>query len=140
MKKSVKIIISVLAIVLICAISFDVLLVNNSKQETPANTTQNIENQATESEEKTYSNPVEAQARKMVENMTLYEKVGQMLLYYIPKEDPLKKWQGGTLADIFCFRVISKIQHLQTLALKLKNIKKLQKFLRLWLLMKRAAV
>ena len=32
MKKSVKIIISVLAIVLICAISFDVLLVNNSKQ------------------------------------------------------------------------------------------------------------
>ena len=98
MKKSVKIIISVLAIVLICAISFDVLLVNNSKQETPANTTQNIENQATESEEKTYSNPVEAQARKMVENMTLYEKVGQMLLYYIPKEEPLKKmarWQFG---------------------------------------------
>ena len=98
MKKSVKIIISVLAIVLICAISFDVLLVNNSKQETPVNTTQNIENQATESEEKTYSNPVEAQARKMVENMTLYEKVGQMLLYYIPKEEPLKKmarWQFG---------------------------------------------
>ena len=63
MKKSVKIIISVLAIVLIFAISFDVLLVNNSKQETPVNTTQNIENQATESEEKTYSNPVEAQAR-----------------------------------------------------------------------------
>ena len=54
MKKSVKIIISVLAIVLICVISFDVLLVNNSKQETPANTTQNIENQATESGEKTY--------------------------------------------------------------------------------------
>jgi len=98
MKKSVKIIISVLAIVLICAISFDVLLVNNSKQETPVNTTQNIENQVTESEEKTYSNPVEAQARKMVENMTLYEKVGQMLLYYIPKEEPLKKmarWQFG---------------------------------------------
>ena len=96
MKKSVEIIISVLAIVLICVISFDVLLVNNSKQETPVNTTQNIENQATESEEKTYSNPVEAQARKMVENMTLYEKVGQMLLYYIPKEEPLKKmarWQ-----------------------------------------------
>ena len=44
MKKSVKIIISVLAIVLICEISFDVLLVNNSKQETPINTTQNIEN------------------------------------------------------------------------------------------------
>ena len=98
MKKSVKIIISVLAIVLICVISFDVLLVNNSKQETPVNTTQNIENQATQSEEKTYSNPVEAQARKMVENMTLYEKVGQMLLYYIPKEEPLKKmarWQFG---------------------------------------------
>lgn len=51
-EKSVKIIISVLAIVLICAISFDVLLVNNSKQETPVNTTQNIENQVTESEEK----------------------------------------------------------------------------------------
>ena len=50
MKKSVKIIISVLAIVLICAISFDVLLVNNSKQEIPANTTQNIENQVTETE------------------------------------------------------------------------------------------
>ena len=93
MKKSVKIIISVLAIVLICVISFDVLLVNNSKQETPANTTQNIENQATESGEKTYSNPVEAQARKMVENMSLYEKVGQMLLYYIPKEEPLKKME-----------------------------------------------
>lgn len=43
MKKSVKIIISVLAIVLICAISFDVLLVNNSKQETPANTRSEIE-------------------------------------------------------------------------------------------------
>ena len=140
MKKSVKIIISVLAIVLICAISFDVLLVNNSKQETPANTTQNIENQATESEEKTYSNPVEAQARKMVENMTLYEKVGQMLLYYIPKEEPLKKMARWQFGGYILFLVISKIQHLQTLALKLKNIKKLQKFLRLWLLMKRAAV
>ena len=140
MKKSVKIIISVLAIVLICAISFDVLLVNNSKQETPANTTQNIENQATESEEKTYSNPVEAQARKMVENMTLYEKVGQMLLYYIPKEEPLKKMARWQFGGYILFSRNSKIQHLQTLALKLKNIKKLQKFLRLWLLMKRAAV
>ena len=127
MKKSVKIIISVLAIVLICAISFDVLLVNNSKQETPVNTTQNIENQATESEEKTYSNPVEAQARKCF--YTIFQRKNRS-----------KKWQGGNLADIFYFRVISKIQHLQTLALKLKNIKKLQKFLRLWLSMKRVAV
>ena len=35
----------------------------------------------------------------MIKNMTLYEKVGQMLLYYIPKEeDPtrmLARWQFG---------------------------------------------
>ena len=35
----------------------------------------------------------------MIKNMTLYEKVGQMLLYYIPKEeDPTRmmaRWQFG---------------------------------------------
>ena len=100
MKKSGKIIISILSIVLICAIVFDVTLVNNSKKENKStlSTTQNV-TESTSEAKKTYSDPVEAQARQMVENMTLYEKVGQMLLYYIPKkEDPVKmmaRWQFG---------------------------------------------
>ena len=88
MKKSVKIIILILAIVLIGAIVFDVTLVNNAKtgNEKTASTAQTVSESTTKAE-KTYSDPVEAQAREMIKNMTLYEKVGQMLLYYIPKEE-----------------------------------------------------
>ncbi|HBM03163.1 MAG TPA: hypothetical protein DD364_02815, partial [Ruminococcaceae bacterium] len=100
MKKSVKIIILILAIVLIGAIVFDVTLVNNAKtgDEKTASTAQTVSESTTKAE-KTYSDPVEAQAREMIKNMTLYEKVGQMLLYYIPKEeDPTRmmaRWQFG---------------------------------------------
>ena len=100
MKKSVKIIILILAIVLIGAIVFDVTLVNNAKtgNEKTASTAQTVSESTTKAE-KTYSDPVEAQAREMIKNMTLYEKVGQMLLYYIPKEeDPTRmmaRWQFG---------------------------------------------
>lgn len=100
MKKSVKIIILILAIVLIGAIVFDVTLVNNAKtgNEKNASTAQTVSESTTKAE-KTYSDPVEAQAREMIKNMTLYEKVGQMLLYYIPKEeDPTRmmaRWQFG---------------------------------------------
>lgn len=100
MKKSTKIIISVLAIILVGAIFFDVAFINNTKisKSSKENTTVSQTTQSEQTTEPTYSNPVEAQAREMVKNMTLYEKVGQMLLYYIPKEEPLKKmarWQFG---------------------------------------------
>lgn len=100
MKKSTKIIISVLAIILVGAIFFDVAFINNTKisKSSRENTTVSQTTQSEQTTEPTYSNPVEAQAREMVKNMTLYEKVGQMLLYYIPKEEPLKKmarWQFG---------------------------------------------
>ncbi|MDD6658908.1 MAG: glycoside hydrolase family 3 N-terminal domain-containing protein [Eubacteriales bacterium] len=100
MKKSTKIIISVLAIILVGAIFFDVAFINNTKisKSSKENTTVSQTTQSEQTTEPTYSNPVESQAREMVKNMTLYEKVGQMLLYYIPKEEPLKKmarWQFG---------------------------------------------
>ena len=100
MKKSTKIIISVLAIILVGAIIFDVAFIDNTKllKSSKENTTVSQTTQSEQTTEPTYSNPVEAQAREMVKNMTLYEKVGQMLLYYIPKEEPLKKmarWQFG---------------------------------------------
>ncbi|HBM02803.1 MAG TPA: hypothetical protein DD364_00935, partial [Ruminococcaceae bacterium] len=93
MKKSTKIIISVLAIILVGAIIFDVAFINNTKlsKSSKENTTVSQTTQSEQTTEPTYSNPVEAQAREMVKNMTLYEKVGQMLLYYIPKQEPLKK-------------------------------------------------
>lgn len=100
MKKSTKIIISVLAVILVGAIFFDVAFINNTKlsKSSKENTTVSQTTQSEQTTEPTYSDPVEAQAREMVKNMTLYEKVGQMLLYYIPKEEPLKKmarWQFG---------------------------------------------
>lgn len=100
MKKSTKIIISVLAVILVGAIFFDVAFINNTKlsKSSKENTTVSQTTQSEQTTEPTYSDPVEAQAREMVKNMTLYEKVGQMLLYYIPKEEQLKKmarWQFG---------------------------------------------
>lgn len=100
MKKSTKIIISVLAVILVGAIFFDVAFINNTKlsKSSKENTTVSQTTQSEQTTEPTYSDPIEAQAREMVKNMTLYEKVGQMLLYYIPKEESLKKmarWQFG---------------------------------------------
>ncbi len=100
MKKSTKIIISVLAVILVGAIFFDVAFINNTKlsKSSKENTTVSQTTQSEQTTEPIYSDPIEAQAREMVKNMTLYEKVGQMLLYYIPKEEPLKKiarWQFG---------------------------------------------
>ena len=100
MKKSTKIIISVLAVILVFAITFDVALVSKnklSKKENENTTVSQIAQKETATKP-SYSDPVEAQARQMIENMTLYEKVSQMFLYYIPKEEPLKKmarWQFG---------------------------------------------
>lgn len=95
MKKSVKIIISILVLLLIGVIIFDVVLVNNNaKKESETEKT----TVSTTSLEQKYTDPVELQARKIVANMTLFEKVDQMLLYYVPKEEPLPKmerWQFG---------------------------------------------
>ncbi len=100
MKKSTKIIISVLAVILVFAITFDVALVSKNKlsKKENENTTVLQTAQKETATKPSYSDPVEAQARQMIENMTLYEKVSQMFLYYIPKEEPLKKmarWQFG---------------------------------------------
>lgn len=96
MKKGVKITISILAAVLTAAIIFDVLLVHNRESDDKeVNQTTAV---STTSLEEKYTDPVELQARKIIENMTLFEKVDQMLLYYIPKEEPLSKmerWQFG---------------------------------------------
>lgn len=96
MKKGVKIIISVLAVLLAGVIILDVTLLQNRKTETDEATTKEVV--LTTSLEDKYTDPVELQARKIIENMTLFEKVDQMLLYYIPKEEPLQKmerWQFG---------------------------------------------
>ena len=88
MKKSVKIIILILAIVLIGAIVFDVTLVNNAKtgNEKTASTAQTVSESTTKAE-KTYSDPVEAQAREMIKNMTLYDgKVAVRRIYsFLPQ-------------------------------------------------------
>lgn len=99
MKKSLKIIISVLAVILAAVIIFDVAMIHNgsSRQEEKEQTVAATEESTTSPEEK-YTDPVELQARKITENMTLFEKVTQMFLYYIPKEEPLEKmerWQFG---------------------------------------------
>lgn len=96
MKKSAKIIIGVLAVVLAAFIGFDLFLVMN--KEKPKEPVNNTVISTTKSMKEKYPDPVERQAREMIEDMTLYEKVGQMLLYYIPKEEPLYKmerWQFG---------------------------------------------
>lgn len=100
MKKSSKIIITVLSAVLAGIIAFEVVSVYNRnlyENNEPVIQTQ-TQAQPQPATENTYSDPAEKQAREMIENMTLYEKVGQMLLYYIPKEEPLMKmrrWQFG---------------------------------------------
>lgn len=96
MKKSAKIIISVLAVLLVGVIAFDVTVVNNKVAKTEKATTK--ETVSTTSLEEKYTDPTELQARKIIANMTLFEKVDQMLLYYVPKEEPLQKmerWQFG---------------------------------------------
>ncbi|MCD7797737.1 MAG: hypothetical protein LUG95_09225 [Clostridiales bacterium] len=89
MKKGYKITISVLAVILVVILIYDSLLIYSDKTESEESS------QTTVTEEQTtqiqYPDPVERQAREMIEDMTLYEKVGQMLLYYIPKEEPLEK-------------------------------------------------
>ncbi|MGN1124215.1 MAG: glycoside hydrolase family 3 N-terminal domain-containing protein, partial [Eubacterium sp.] len=100
MKKSAKIIIAILSAALAGIIAFEVVAVynrNSQENNEPAVQTQ-TQTQTQDATEKAYSDPAEKQAREMIENMTLYEKVGQMLLYYIPKEEPLMKmrrWQFG---------------------------------------------
>lgn len=105
MKKSIKILISVLAVVLVCAVAFDVAMVKTTSTGADKTAAVSEQEQARESvstedggSEEEYTDETERQAREMIKNMTLYEKVGQMLLYYIPKEEPLKKmarWQFG---------------------------------------------
>ncbi|MDD6727976.1 MAG: glycoside hydrolase family 3 N-terminal domain-containing protein [Eubacteriales bacterium] len=96
MKKSVKITISILAVILVAVIVFDVAVIRNRPQEKEETVVSATE--STTSLEDVYTDPVELQARKIIENMTIFEKVCQMLLYYIPKEEPLEKmerWQFG---------------------------------------------
>lgn len=99
MKKSAKIIITVLSAVLAGIIAFEVVAVYNNRNSQEDNEPViQTQTQAQPTTQNTYSDPAEKQAREIIENMTLYEKVGQMLLYYIPKEEPLMKmrrWQFG---------------------------------------------
>ncbi|MGN0521182.1 MAG: glycoside hydrolase family 3 protein [Eubacterium sp.] len=95
MKKASKIIITILAVILVATLAFDVCLIA-FKDDDKENLGLTANEQETEQEY--YSDPLERQAREMIEEMTLYEKIGQMLLYYIPKEEPLEKmerWQFG---------------------------------------------
>ncbi len=97
MKKIFKIVISILSIVLTLVIAFDVYVVLKSKSDSiAADTPQTTQGPAYSAEE--YSDPLQRQAREIIGQMTLYEKIGQMLLYYIPKKEPLEKmrrWQFG---------------------------------------------
>lgn len=96
MKKSVKIIIIILAVILAAVIALDVIIVQNRDDKAQSASEKNVS--TTASLEEIYTDPVELQARRIIENMSMFEKVDQMLLYYIPKEEPLEKmerWQFG---------------------------------------------
>lgn len=85
-----------MAVVLALFIAFDAFLVLSHSGESLTDLP--VFSSEEETEETAYSDPVERQARELVSGMTLYEKIGQMLLYYIPKEQPLEKmerWQFG---------------------------------------------
>ena len=96
MKKSTKIIISALSAVLAFAIILDVYIVSDKNQNSPVKEESTVS--TTQSLAEKYPDPVERQAREIINNMSLFEKVDQMLLYYLPKEEPLpkmKRWQFG---------------------------------------------
>lgn len=99
MNKTAKIVIPVLCLVLAGLVAFDVFFFTSSKasrSEKAVKTTAQISTEPSLAEK--YPDPIERQAREMTEKMTLWEKIGQMLLYYIPKEEPLYKmerWQFG---------------------------------------------
>lgn len=96
MNKAIKALITVLVLVLAVIVGVDVYMVNKNITAQERATATTIEE--TGESISTYADPIERQAREMIEDMTQYEKIGQMLLYYIPKEEPLEKmerWQFG---------------------------------------------
>lgn len=99
MKKISKVVIAILSLVLAVLIAVDVFIIVTKNGNGINNFNINISDSAEESDDSAYyADPLKRQAREMISTMTLYEKVGQMLLYYIPKEEPLEKmrrWQFG---------------------------------------------
>lgn len=98
MKKSTKIIISILSIALVLFVAFDVYMIANKKNKTQPVANASTTTPTTLSMQEKYPDPVERQARQIISNMSLFEKVDQLLLYYVPKEEPLPKmerWQFG---------------------------------------------